>query len=62
MLDQMLYLKPALVRLIIFENKLGPSGFILSEMGWEMIQKLAYLLKIFATCTTYLCATRYPTL
>jgi hypothetical protein len=62
MLDRMLYLKPALARLMSFENKLGPSGFILSEREWEMIQKLADLLKIFATRTTYLCATRYPTL
>jgi hypothetical protein len=53
MLDRMLYLKPALVRLITFENKLGPSGFILSERVREMIQKLADLLKIFATRTTY---------
>jgi hypothetical protein len=62
MLDRMLYLKSALVRLITFENKLGPSGFILSERIWEMIQKLANLLKTFAAHTTYLCTTRYPTL
>jgi hypothetical protein len=62
MVDQMLYLEPALVRLITFENKLGPSGFILSEIDWEMIQKLAYLLKFFVTRTAYLCATRYHTL
>lgn len=62
MLERMLYLRPALERLIAFETKLGPSGFTLSQSDWEIIQKLTDILKIYVTRTTYLCATSYPTL
>lgn len=62
MLERMLYLRPALERLIAFETKLGPSGFVLGEADWDIIQKLCNILKIYVTRTTFLCATSYPTL
>lgn len=61
MLERMIYLRPALERLIRLEYKLGPSGFVLSSTDWDLLDRLKEVLSIFVVATTHISATQYPT-
>lgn len=62
MLERMLYLRPALDRLISFQYRLGPADFKLSEGDWEITERLTKVLEVFAKVTAKVSAVRYPTL
>lgn len=62
MVEHLLYLRPALERLIQFEGKLGLAGFTLSDENWTLLERLQEILSIFVVATTRLSTSRYPTL
>lgn len=62
MLERLLYLHPALDRLIAFEKKLGPAGFKLTPEDWDLIERLVAILSIFVKVTKKVSAIKYPTL
>jgi len=60
MLERLLYLRPAIERLTLFEEKL--SEFTLTEGDWNMLSSVKDILHSFHNSTTHLSAVQYPTL
>lgn len=62
MLERLLYLRPALDRLMAFQKKLGPAGFRLTSEDWDLIERLVAILSIFVKVTKKVSAIKYLTL
>jgi len=59
-LERLLYLRPAIERLTLFEERL--SELTLTECDWNMLSSIKDILHSFQDSTTHLSAVQYPTL
>lgn len=58
MIERMFYLRPALERLIQFEEMLGLAGITFSDETWTLLARLQEIVSIFIVATTRLTASR----
>ena len=60
MLERLIYLRPAIDRITLFEDKL--LNFALSEEEWEFLARLSEILETFQEATVKLSGKKYPSL
>jgi hypothetical protein len=60
MIERIVYLKPALQRLIAFDAALSP--FSLNDEEWKLLDRILKVLEIFLSPTLHLSGSKYPTL
>ena len=60
MLDRLIYLRPAIDRITVFEDKL--SNFCFSDEEWAFLQRLTEILGTFREATVRLSGKKYPSL
>jgi len=60
MIDRMLYLRPAITKLVASEKKL--QAVQLSSADWALLERLKRILSVFVRAATRLSGSKYPTL